>query len=72
MRGGQVQLIFEGKIDEVRVYNRDLSVAEIVENFQEKPDLPSNILARIPGSAFRHSGQCYFLCGYARSRLFLV
>jgi hypothetical protein len=34
--------------DEVRIYNRALSVAEIQENFQESPDFSSNLIAKIP------------------------
>jgi hypothetical protein len=39
---------FSGIIDEVRVYNRALSAAEIQIAFQESPDFSSNLLAKVP------------------------
>ena len=39
---------FEGEIDEVRVYNRDLSATEIQEIFERGPDYSSRILAKLP------------------------
>jgi hypothetical protein len=39
---------FSGKIDEVHIYSRALSAAEIQTDFQGSPDIPSNILAKIP------------------------
>jgi len=38
---------WKGEIDEVRIYNRALSAAEI-ENSQKDPDLSSRILAKVP------------------------
>ena len=35
-------------IDEVRIYNRALSTAEIQENFQKGPDFSSRLLAKVP------------------------
>jgi len=37
-----------GAIDEVRVYNRALSAAEIQEQFQKSPDFSSTLLSKIP------------------------
>ena len=37
-----------GVIDEVRIYNRALSVAEIQENFQKSPYFSSKLLAKVP------------------------
>ena len=39
---------FNGIIDEVRIYNRALSAAEIQENFQKGPDFSSRLLAKVP------------------------
>jgi hypothetical protein len=39
---------FNGTIDEVRVFNRALSAAEIREYYQKSPDFSSNVLAKIP------------------------
>jgi hypothetical protein len=39
---------FNGVIDEVRIYNRDLSAAEIQQDFQNGPDFSSNLLAKVP------------------------
>jgi hypothetical protein len=39
---------FSGTIDDIRVYNRTLSAAEIQTAFQGNPDTPANILAKIP------------------------
>jgi hypothetical protein len=39
---------FLGIIDEVRIYNRALSAAEIQDNFQKGPDFSSRLLAKVP------------------------
>jgi hypothetical protein len=39
---------FMGVIDEVRVYNRALSAAEIQADFQKSPDFSSKLLAKVP------------------------
>jgi hypothetical protein len=39
---------FNGVIDEVRVYNRALYAAEVVESFQNVPDFSSRLLAKVP------------------------
>jgi len=39
---------FKGVIDEVRVYNRALSAAEIQEVFEKGPDFSSRLLAKVP------------------------
>jgi hypothetical protein len=39
---------FNGIIDEVRIYNRALSVAEIQADFQKSPDFSSMLLAKVP------------------------
>jgi hypothetical protein len=39
---------FNGKIDEVQIYNRVLSAGEIQDNFQTNPDFSSNIIAKVP------------------------
>jgi hypothetical protein len=39
---------FDGLIDEVRIYNRALSAAEIQADFQSGPGFSSNVLAKIP------------------------
>jgi hypothetical protein len=39
---------FNGIIDEVRIYNRALSAAEIQESFQKTPDFSSKLLAKVP------------------------
>jgi len=38
----------EGTVDEVRIYNRVLSTAEIQEIFQKGPDFSSRLLAKVP------------------------
>ena len=38
----------DGIIDEVRIYNRALSAAEIQESFQKGPDFSSKLLAKVP------------------------
>jgi hypothetical protein len=42
---------FNGVIDEVRIYNRALSAAEIQENFQKGPEFSSRLLAKVPKGA---------------------
>jgi hypothetical protein len=39
---------FNGIIDEVRIYNRALSAAEIQSDFQKSPDFSSKLLAKVP------------------------
>jgi hypothetical protein len=39
---------FNGAIDEVQVYNRALSVAEIQTYYQQSPDFSSNLLVTVP------------------------
>jgi len=39
---------FNGTIDEIRIYNRALSSAEIQESFQKGPDFSSKLLAKVP------------------------
>jgi hypothetical protein len=43
-----VNNFFNGIIDEVCIYNRALSVAEIQESFQKSPDFSSKLLAKVP------------------------
>jgi len=43
-----VHFPFNGVIDEVRIYNRTLSAAEIQEIFERGPDFSSRILAKVP------------------------
>lgn len=50
---GRIGASFDGRyakgiIDEVRIYNRVLSVDEIQESFQNQPDFSSKLLAKIP------------------------
>ena len=48
---GQYNLINypdSGTIDEVRIYNRTLSAAEIQADYQTNPNLPSSLLAKVP------------------------
>jgi len=40
-----------GVMDEVRIYNRALSVSEIQVDFSQSPDLSSNVLAKVPQGA---------------------
>jgi len=40
--------LFNGVIDEVRIYNRALSATEIQEIFQKSPDFSSRLLATVP------------------------
>jgi hypothetical protein len=42
---------FEGIIDEVRIYNRALSAAEIQADYQKSPDFSSKLLAKVPKGA---------------------
>jgi hypothetical protein len=42
---------FNGVIDEVRVYNRALSAAEIQADFQKSPDFSSKLLVKVPKGA---------------------
>jgi hypothetical protein len=46
----RVNYPYKGLIDEVRVYNRALSAAEIQEDFQKSPDFSSKLVAKIPKS----------------------
>ena len=47
--GGRASTLnFNGIIDEVRVYNRALSAAEIQESFQKRPNFSSKLLAKVP------------------------
>lgn len=39
---------FNGIIDEVQIYNRTLSATEIQAYYQQSPDFPSNLLAKVP------------------------
>jgi hypothetical protein len=39
---------FTGIIDELRIYNRALSAAEIQSDFQKSPDFSSKLLAKVP------------------------
>jgi hypothetical protein len=41
-------LWFKGTIDEVRIFNRALSVAEAQESFQKTPDFSSKLLTKVP------------------------
>jgi hypothetical protein len=40
--------LLNGVIDEVRVFNRALSDAEIQTDFQQTPDFSANVLAKVP------------------------
>jgi len=42
---------WKGIIDEVRIYNRALSAAEIQADFQKSPDFSSKLLAKVPKGA---------------------
>jgi hypothetical protein len=46
--GRYASYYLNGIVDEVRIYNRALSAAEIQESFQKKPDFSSKLLAKIP------------------------
>jgi hypothetical protein len=46
--GKQTVYNFQGVIDEIRIYNRALSAAEIQTSFQESPDFSSRLLAKVP------------------------
>jgi hypothetical protein len=39
---------YNGAIDEVQIYNRALSAAEVQGSFQQRPDSSSNLLAKVP------------------------
>jgi len=42
---------FQGVLDEVRIYNRALSAAEVQADFQKSPDFSSKLLAKVPKGA---------------------
>jgi hypothetical protein len=46
--GGYTTGEFQGVVDEVQIYNRALSTAEIQAGFQVSPDVSANILAKVP------------------------
>jgi hypothetical protein len=46
--GGYTSYEFQGIVDEVQIYNRVLSTAEIQTAFQESPDFSANLLAQVP------------------------
>lgn len=45
---GTTNPYLNGNVDEARIYNRDLSAAEIQQDFQNGPDFSSNLLAKVP------------------------
>ena len=45
---GTTKPYLNGNIDETRLYNRDLSAAEIQQNSQNGPDFSSNLQAKVP------------------------
>jgi len=47
-RNGYNDMPLDGEVDEVRIYDRGLSTAEIQENFQMEPDFSSRLLAKLP------------------------
>jgi hypothetical protein len=47
-RGDGIGSSFPGAIDEVRIYNRALSAADIQTDFQQGPDFSSNVLVKVP------------------------
>ena len=49
--GKQTVYYFQGVIDEVRIYNRALSAAEIQADFQKSPDFSSKLLVKVPKGA---------------------